>query len=407
MDNRILLYSVKREDLKSLAAALGGPTPPHAILSGHLARLTRMFFTLGGDMLVSSADDVSTRFWDVQRGVERFAPALNTTVIGVDGDRIVLVDNESQMSMWRLTSTGICRTLLAQSGVPAFIDDRLLAIGGEPGLSIWDLQAGVELSRLSKTRVNGVRVLRQGLLTAGVDALKLWSSDASTAGQFSGPAQLRSGLLVDLCVSPDQDIAFVTNDDRVLRIPMADPGSETVFAEQLGARPKSVSPDGKRLVVGNWAGTEVVVYSVQDGSRLFTLPTKGSHYSIGAFTPTRTDGGALLVVATNDRYHFLDAATYVERHSIPRRGWLVSLGISPDGEMAVITRSGSEPALIDLRSFKTIADLTLPEPNSTLKYSVFDPTSTTLVMTTNTSQIFVWDLTAMRQQLRQLGLDWP
>jgi hypothetical protein len=76
--------------------------------------------------------------------------------------------------------------------------------------------------------------------------------------------------------------------------------------------------------------------------------------------------------------------------------------------MAMITRNGSAPALIDLRSFEVLADLTLPEPNATLMHSTFDPSGGTLVMTTSSHHTcFVWDLAAMRRQLGELGLNWP
>jgi hypothetical protein len=81
--------------------------------------------------------------------------------------------------------------------------------------------------------------------------------------------------------------------------------------------------------------------------------------------------------------------------------------MSPDGNMAMITRNGSAPALIDLRSFAVLADLTLPEPKAALSNPTFDPSGRTLAMMTNTGRTLVWDLAAMRRQLGQLGLDWP
>jgi DNA-binding beta-propeller fold protein YncE len=218
---------------------------------------------------------------------------------------------------------------------------------------------------------------------------------------------VRNGEWVDLCVSPNNTVAFVSDQDHVWRIPLEDPDSATLLAEQLGARPKSVSADGARLVVGHWAGKEVVVYSVADGSRLFSFPTSGTGYAIGAFTPVRADGDSLLIIATNEGYHFLDGVTYAQRHSIPRRGFLVGLAVSPDGNTAMITRNGSAPALIDLRSFEVLADLTPPEPNVMLQLAAFHPSGTSLVMTTNFGCAFVWDLAAMRRELGQLGLDWP
>jgi WD40 repeat protein len=357
----------------------------------------------------SYAYDASTRFWDVPRGVERFAPALNTALIGVEAGRIALAKGETQQTgLWRLQPPAICRTLTADNGVPVFVDERRFAIGGDGGLSIWDAQAGVRMTRLYEKRVTGIHVLPHGLLVATLDGLLRWSIQHTPQGPlFVGPELLRKGTWVDMCVSPDNTTAFVSDQDRVWRIPLADPASATLFAEQRGARPRAVSPDGARLVVGHWAGKEVVVYSVADGSRLFSLPTPGIGYAIGAFAPPRADGDSLLIIAANERYHFLDGATYAERHSIPRRGSLVSLAVSRDGTMAMITRNGSTPALIDLRSFEVLADLTLPEPNATLTHATFDPSGGTLVMTTADWRAFVWDLTAMRRQLGQLGLDWP
>ena len=408
-DSRIVVYRIDSPDPFWPTIAPDSPALPHAILSGHLAPLNRLSFALDGSLLISSAVDSSTRFWDVSRGVERFAPALSTALIGVDAGRIALASGENQrVGLWRLQPAEICRTLPAHSGVHAFIDERWFADGGDAGLTIWDAQTGVGKTRLYNKRVTAVHVLPHGLLAATFEGLLRWSIQHTPQGPvFVGPDLLREGAWVDMCVSPDNTTAFVSDQDRVWRIPLADPESATRLAEHSGARPKAVSPDGARLVVGHWAGNEVVVYSVADGSRLFSLPTPGIGYAIGAFTPPRADGDGLLIIATNERYHFLDGATYAERHSVPRQGWLASLAVSPDGAMAMITRNGSTPALIDLRSFDVLAELTLPEPNSTLLQPAFDPSGSTLVISTATHHTFVWDLPAMRRQLGQLGLDWP
>jgi hypothetical protein len=63
--------------------AQNSPLIPHAIFSGHQGGfLSRLSFALNGNLLVSYAHDASTRFWDVPLGVERFAPARNTVLIG-------------------------------------------------------------------------------------------------------------------------------------------------------------------------------------------------------------------------------------------------------------------------------------------------------------------------------------
>src|SRR5262249_48502705 len=150
----------------------------------------------------------STRFWDATRGVERFAPALDTVLIGVEADRIALASGENQRAgLWRLQPGAICRTLPAQRGVPAcvaFVDERRFAIGGDAGLSIWDAQAGVETTRLYQKRVTGVHVLPHGLLVATFDGLLRWSIEHTPQGpSFVGPDLLRKGVWVDMCVSPD------------------------------------------------------------------------------------------------------------------------------------------------------------------------------------------------------------
>jgi len=74
--------------------------------------------------------------------------------------------------------------------------------------------------------------------------------------------------------------------------------------------------------------------------------------------------------------------------------------------MAVITRTGSEPVLLDLTNFQVLAELTLPEPNATLHHHAFDSDGTRLAIASNSGTVYLWDLAALRTELAALGLDW-
>lgn len=405
------IYLYELDPAGSPVIAPSGVTIPRAILSGHTAHPKQLYFTMNDTLLVSRADDYTTRFWDVKGGYERFAPLRNYCVLGADQQRIALPTARG-IELRRLASSSLCRSLAMDSGDPVFLSENLLAIGGNAGLALWDLRAGVQVSKLTDKLVSGVEVMDGGVLAAVfADGLIFWPIDVSGPAAHSGEPIMvwkRPGL-TDLCTTPDQSLAFVSvGDDHVWRVPLADPDAATLFVEQLGARANCVSADGARLAVGNWRGDEIVVYSVTDGRRIFAASLPGRvHTMATARFAYPAGGGELLIVATTEVVQFFDAPTYSLRLAIPRGGWIPSVAASGDGGIAMITYDGGSPALINLESLQELAKLTLPEPNNTVSRCEFSPSGDTLVMLTNTRPAFVWDLRAMHQRLGWLGLDWP
>jgi len=407
---RILIYPLD-SGADYWRTRVGCPSP-HAILSGHDAMIKGLYFSLGGELLVSRADDETTCLWDVARGRERFAFMHGVEAIGATDDCILLRE-QGRACVRRSQATTLCKTFPAPGGTPIFIDDRwfVIARGAEGSLTIWDIETGALHERLRDADVNGACVTPSGLLASTDDGLLFWPIDTDAPVPRVGPPEVvwAHPKLVGLCLTPGKDEVFASDDaDRVWRIPLDDPAAATVFVEQLGARARSVSADGSRLVVGHWRGDGVAVYATSDARRLATFPYQetGNAFEFGRFVE-RVDGRELLIIAASESYHFLDAETYEERQVIRRSGWLTMLATTSDGSLAVVTQDGGTPLLVELESFEVLAELTLPQPNSTISDLAFNPSGTTLVMTTDSGVAFVWDLRAMREQLVELGLDWP
>jgi WD40 repeat protein len=81
-----------------------------------------------------------------------------------------------------------------------------------------------------------------------------------------------------------------------------------------------------------------------------------------------------------------------------------SVVVSPDGTMVAVAYSMSEVRLLHLETLEEIATLTAPEPGIILTL-VFGPNSRQLFVTVGKT-VHAWDLHALRQQLRGIGLDW-
>lgn len=407
-DSRIFVYRVNPAAASPPAAPSVEPVLRlHAILSGHLALPRKLCFLLEGDVLATCGDDNATCFWDVAAGIQRFAPAHNTTLLGAEGDRaLIATGGDTELQFSRIEFSPICRTLRAVPGEPTFFGDRYLALGGERGIEIWDTDTPERVAQITRQRAAGMHVSADEIVFAahpGLQAVAFFVAPDHVV--VDEPRSLWEDGMTGLCLAPDQRTAYVTRLSEVWSVPLHDP-ARSILTDHFEARRPKPSPDGKRLVVGHWRGNEVAVYSVADGARLFAFPTPDIGFAFGEFTPTRPDGGSLLIIATQTGYHFLDGDTYEQKHYLPRRGYLASLGVSPDGTMAVITRTGSEPVLLDLTNFQVLAELTLPEPNATLHHHAFDSDGTRLAIASNSGTVYLWDLAALRTELAALGLDW-
>lgn len=406
-DSRIRVFRVERDEQGDVQLRGESRDAPYSILSGHNASVSRLCFSADSVVLYSWGDDQTLRLWDVARWRQRFAPLQRVTIIGVEGQRVVLAD-EHNLGYWRLDPSLVSRTVRARWEKPIFLDDRYFGVVGS-SLSIWDWNEGTCVQKVADGPIRGIRILGNQLLALTAQGLEEWRTEFAVVEPRFGNNRTvlkSSDPPLRFCITPDERVAFISDfRDRVLRVPLDQPSATREFVSHLGARPMHVSSDGRRLVVGHWRGERVAVYSIADSRELFRLETPGATFASGAFV-TRSDGSELLVIAADDAFHFFDSASFALRRTIPRVGWLAYFSVSPDGRAALVNQSGGTLWLVDLFTFDVIAEFTPPEPNSTIGDTAFSPNGDHLIVTTNDPTSFLWDLGGMRQHLGRMGLDW-
>jgi WD40 repeat protein len=80
------------------------------------------------------------------------------------------------------------------------------------------------------------------------------------------------------------------------------------------------------------------------------------------------------------------------------------VAFAPDSKLLAVGHTMSEVRLFRSDTFEEVATLTSPEPLLTLWFA-FNPDSSRLAVAAGKT-IQLWDLRAVRERLRELGLDW-
>jgi tetratricopeptide (TPR) repeat protein len=139
------------------------------------------------------------------------------------------------------------------------------------------------------------------------------------------------------------------------------------------------------------------------------LPVSGEASTVVAMSPD----GRWLVACThtidrgNPGFYFWEVGTwkpgpYVSKS--PAAGWHAPV-FSPDGRLMALAVSPRQVRLFDPARNRTIAHLSTIEPVSPAPVA-FSPDGTRLVASTNQRRHILWDLPAIRAQLRKMDLDW-
>jgi hypothetical protein len=126
----------------------------------------------------------------------------------------------------------------------------------------------------------------------------------------------------------------------------------------------------------------------------------------GGFSP---DGRWLVASRINDDYRIWRVGHWEEEPlTLPREGsgfFGGPLGFTRDGRLLAIARTPLEIQLIDLATFEEVARLLAPDAHH-IDCLRFSPDGSQLAASTDGRVIQLWDLRAIREQLREMGLDW-
>ncbi len=300
-------------------------------------------------------------------------------------------------------------------------DGRLLAAATRNGIGLWDIFTGSELGFVPcNSPDNLVQFEPSGsLLTLTAGGLARWpvAKELNDAGQLIvGPAE-QLPLPRGSFMGQSADGRVIVSCTRAVSFLRQYAGGWILHADRpnqpirldVGADIGSiaVSPDGRWVVTGTFAVGQVKIWNASTGTLVKQI--NGYWNSTPRFSP---DNRWLSIGLETGQLYAVDTWEPVARSGLSiDKADIAGIGkvdiggvFAPDSNlMAVPTPLGIR--LLDRATGREVALLEAPNLDAT-DHITFTPDGTKLIAVARFTGIHVWDLRLIRQQLKEMGLDW-
>ncbi len=376
-------------------------------------------FNRAGDRLGSQDWGGLAHVWDTATGRLlltapafhwQFGPTDRLHGYGVEGTRIKL---------WRLAAGRELRVLRRRGaesleqmrGAVVHPDGRVLAADSGPWLCFFDLATGEELAsvKLAEDRPSCFPE-SAGWITGGPSGLLRWPARSDPAApemlRVGPPEQLAAGLgsraAVGAGASADGTLLAVPDGTFTTLIDREHPERRVKLGPQHDVRSVAVSPDGRWVATCSFftdgRSKSTRIWDAATGRLVHELPLEGA--TIARFSP---DGRWLATMHASGTQLWHVGTWEPGRHF---GGGSIAFSPDPDGRLVALSGALGVIQLVETNTGREVARLTGPEP---MRYapSCFTPDGAGLVATTSDEKaVYVWDLRAIRQRLKAMGLDW-
>ncbi len=393
-------------------------------LVGHTAEATRISFSHNGRLLLSDGWDGMIRLWDA--GTGQLLSSLPGELSGgfSRDDRFHGFTRKSVLGVLEIDGADECRTLRAHPSAYKSPDrlstdrgGRFLASAGTDGARLWDLQTGKELAFLALGHVRAAVLLPagDGLVTVAPTGMHLWPIQAAEGVIRIGPARTlwaQRALRTAMSSADARLMVVISGDDQATVLPLDDPRRQLLLRPHNSVSHAYISPDGRWVATGAFAGWGVRVWNAADGTLAADLTaTEGASpevalkdASYGIFSPN----GRWLITTSARQVSFWEVGTWERRRSL--------LTLADAGVPSVIAFSGDSATfaaalgrqvvkLVDAASLEELATFEVPEGERATEV-LLSPDGTRLVIATDANRIRIWDLRRVRERLARMGMDW-
>jgi WD40 repeat protein len=385
------------------------------VLEGHESTVVKLAFNPAGTLLASYGWDYTTRLWDPATGKELLRVPSDFVEFSPDGRRLAYVQGKD-LGVWEVADRAdVCRVLANRSVVlntRFALDDRVLAVAGTDGVSLWDVRQGKQLAVLpvGHSVVALPHPSDESLIVVTRFGVSRWPLRRDPDGAWHvGPArplqlpiarEIDSGALDaaghKLVVSDFRNKVLVTDLD-------AGSVSLTLNAHPLVNR-ADLSPDGRWVVTTTFKGADVKVWDLAapDQQRQAASFRTGERASAGF-----SQDGRWLVV--NEPVQLVRYFYRVGTWELARQERIAALDMAgmastPEGMMALAAQGGRECRLLDPGTGRVWATLPALQGQVLSAFS-FSRDGGQLAVAEGRS-LQVWDLRALRRHLGAIGLDW-
>jgi serine/threonine protein kinase/WD40 repeat protein len=418
-----------------------------ATLEGHGQEVYYVGFHPHGGLVATASNDGTFRLWDPSTGRQllELLAGVGYPNFSSDGRYVGCTWRGTQTQVLEVLASPEYRTLVTSLGAGqggyCYADvslDGLLAVGMTDGIRLWDLSTGREVAALPGHRPSSkispfFQDTEQGreLVVGGSAGWLRWPLTPISAFKPSLPSSElatnpRSGThgglgARELRIGPPQPLPLLnlpgissrSSDGRFLAtsydgagpIHVLDRANNTVTAMRgthPGATSVALSPDGRWVATGGWRASSVRVWNANTGEMVREWPAP---LAMLFFTPdSRT-----LIVAGGSDYRFFAVDGWNEAR--PRLSRDISshpgyVAFTPDGRLMALEMGAGEIFLMEIATGRTIARLQDPHGDRATWLGFTADGSQLVVVATFARAIHVWDLRLIRQELREMGLDW-
>jgi len=415
-DEDSLIHFYERTSFREVRTLRGGGKGP------------RLAFNRAGDRLAAYTWERELQLFDLATEkllfqTQAWMPMLYPR-FSRDGRRLACEAVDGRLSIWEVGDVRTYRTLLHEGGrnpttfawADIGPDNRLLAVQLAGGIHFWDLETGQEVGRLLSGAHEFPHFLPGPptvLVTGGPPGLLRWP----LTPQRDSPGTLRIGPPETLA----RFNALPTSHSRGGRVLTASalvdrPGADAgcwVFRADRPEHPLcllrgqdvmniAVSPDERWIVTLLNHGRELQIWDARDDrlGEAGARPTKELP-AVGSFFPRFSPDGRWLTYS-GPHGGLYAVGTWELGLRFSGRGQF-----SPDSRLLAVETGRGVIRLIDVARGRELARLEDPYQNAA-HYHLFSPDGTRLVTLGKGREggIHVWDLRAIRRELKALDLDW-
>ena len=389
-----------------------------ATYEGHVQNVTVLSFHPDGDLLASGSWDGVVRMWDVASGRPLMQLPLRLFVsFSRDGQWFGVAWQGADAQLYRAAPTCEYRTIVSSQGVFSVSynegsisrNGRLLTLDmGSEGVHVWDLPSGREVATLPA----GLPLFRpdgRELLIGNREGLHRWPLQEGA----KNPDQLHFGTPHDLPMPLDSMTRLAASTDgltlaiaseqnnKALIVNLADETATKHSLEHVNAGYVAVSKDGRWAASSGWHSAYVRLWNAHSGALVHEW--RADRVTV-FFTPDNRH----LVIGQSDEFQFWDVTSFklvrrLQRDVDQYPGWIA---FTEDGRLMAMEMAPAVIHIKDVETGRTIAKLEDPHSDRATWLS-FTPDGTQLVCSARYARVIhLWDLRAIRERLKPIGLDW-
>lgn len=422
-DGRFLALGVSAGDVTLWD--MGNYDAPAARITAHPSEIENILFHPSGRLLVTSSKSGETRLWSLPHLKLLAVANSSAKEMSSDGRRLAFVDSNNEWGEWYLSTGQMTPISLGHIRTGQVVDvefdasrERMFAAVMSKGLY------SISLTSLNATRIADDFLMiesmhcRDGEPSVLIGAAgKIEQIDLELI-QADAEHDARIAERVELCHEPDAifqardfgpKVAAIAVKKRELLI--YDKALDRWTRHPLPSLLHSicVAPDGKWLALTSDTDAKVFIFDLESNRVVRTLSVPEPGGCTIAISPQSNR----LVVVTKGQVTIYDSSQWTAFRNVP----LLQQGLgravfSPDGRTLAIARL-KQAMLLDADSGKLLGQLTaftesaLSTPFASEACGLaFSADGALLAVGTKESEVQLWDVAAIKQQLEELDLAW-